>query len=298
MVGENMNAFLETVKENAEKLVLSLRWNDFLDIFFVALVLYYCIRLFRQTRATHLVKGFIFLGVGYLIVSALNMTTSSFLFSRLFNDIVIVIILLFQPEFRHAIESFGRGDFKKITIFSRGSSIEREEKRASVSAVVKAANEMSDAKIGALIVFEGKSPLGEIISTGSEIDAKISVPIVENIFFPKSPLHDGAMIIRDNRICAAGCILPLTQSALSRELGTRHRAAVGMSEASDALVLVVSEETGAISVAHSGFLRRDLSLGELLETLTDFVVGDEEEKGEKKKSERKKEKRRKNNEED
>ena len=298
MVGENMNAFLETVKENAEKLVLSLRWNDFLDIFFVALVLYYCIKLFRQTRATHLVKGFIFLGVGYLIVSALNMTTSSFLFSRLFNDIVIVIILLFQPEFRHAIESFGRGDFKKITIFSRGSSIEREEKRASVSAVVKAANEMSDAKIGALIVFEGKSPLGEIISTGSEIDAKISVPIVENIFFPKSPLHDGAMIIRDNRICAAGCILPLTQSALSRELGTRHRAAVGMSEASDALVLVVSEETGAISVAHSGFLRRDLSLGELLETLTDFVVGDEEEKGEKKKSERKKEKRRKNNEED
>lgn len=293
-----MNAFLETVKENAEKLVLSLRWNDFLDIFFVALVLYYCIKLFRQTRATHLVKGFIFLGVGYLIVSALNMTTSSFLFSRLFNDIVIVIILLFQPEFRHAIESFGRGDFKKITIFSRGSSIEREEKRASVSAVVKAANEMSDAKIGALIVFEGKSPLGEIISTGSEIDAKISVPIVENIFFPKSPLHDGAMIIRDNRICAAGCILPLTQSALSRELGTRHRAAVGMSEASDALVLVVSEETGAISVAHSGFLRRDLSLGELLETLTDFVVGDEEEKGEKKKSERKKEKRRKNNEED
>lgn len=293
-----MNAFLETVKENTEKLVLSLRWNDFLDIFFVALVLYYCIKLFRQTRATHLVKGFIFLGVGYLIVSALNMTTSSFLFSRLFNDIVIVIILLFQPEFRHAIESFGRGDFKKITIFSRGSSIEREEKRASVSAVVKAANEMSDAKIGALIVFEGKSPLGEIISTGSEIDAKISVPIVENIFFPKSPLHDGAMIIRDNRICAAGCILPLTQSALSRELGTRHRAAVGMSEASDALVLVVSEETGAISVARSGFLRRDLSLGELLETLTDFVVGDEEEKGEKKKSERKKEKRRKNNEED
>ncbi len=293
-----MNAFLETVRENAEKLVLSLRWNDFLDIFFVALVLYYCIKLFRQTRATHLVKGFIFLGVGYLIVSALNMTTSSFLFSRLFNDIVIVVILLFQPEFRHAIESFGRGDFKKITIFSRGSSIEREEKRASVSAVVKAANEMSDAKIGALIVFEGKSPLGEIISTGSEIDAKISVPIVENIFFPKSPLHDGAMIIRDNRICAAGCILPLTQSALSRELGTRHRAAVGMSEASDALVVVVSEETGAISVAHSGILRRGLSLGELLETLTDFVVGDEEEKAEKKKSERKKEKRRKNDEKD
>ena len=280
--------FFNAVRENAVKLVSSLRWNDFLDIFAVALVLYYCIRLFRQTRATHLVKGFIFLGVGYLIVSALNMSTASFLFSRLFNDIVIVIILLFQPEFRHAIESFGRGDFKKITIFSRGSSIEREENRAAVSAIVKAASNMSESKTGALIVFEGKSPLGEIISTGSEIDAKISVPIIENIFYPKSPLHDGAMIIRDNRICAAGCILPLTQSALSRELGTRHRAAVGMSEASDALVLVVSEETGAISVARGGTLKRKLTNGELLEMLSEFVIGSEEEKPAKIKNRRRK----------
>ncbi len=293
LVGENMNAFFDAVKENAVKLISSLRWNDFLDIFAVALLLYYCIKLFRQTRATHLVKGFIFLGVGYLIVSALNMSTTSFLFSRLFNDIVIVIILLFQPEFRHAIESFGRGDFKKFTFFSRGSSIEREEKRAAVSAIVKAASNMSESKTGALIVFEGKSPLGEIISTGSEIDAKISVPIIENIFYPKSPLHDGAMIIRDNRICAAGCILPLTQNALSRELGTRHRAAVGMSEASDALVLVVSEETGDISVACAGSLRRKLTNGELLELLSDFLIGDDDEKPSKKKS-----KRRKNDEKD
>lgn len=283
-----MNAFFDAVKENAVKLISSLRWNDFLDIFAVALVLYYCIKLFRQTRATHLVKGFIFLGVGYLIVSALNMSTSSFLFSRLFNDIVIVIILLFQPEFRHAIESFGRGDFKKFTFFSRGPSIEREEKRAAVSAIVKAASNMSESKTGALIVFEGKSPLGEIISTGSEIDAKISVPIIENIFYPKSPLHDGAMIIRDNRICAAACILPLTQNALSRELGTRHRAAVGMSEASDALVLVVSEETGAISVAQGGVLKRKLTNGELLEILSQFVIGTDEDKPSKKKSRRRK----------
>lgn len=273
-----MNDFILAVKENAVKLVSSLRWNDFLDIFVVALVLYYCIKLFRQTRATHLVKGFIFLALGYLIVSALNMTASSYLFSRLFNDIVIVIILLFQPEFRHAIESFGRGDFKKVTFFSRSSSIEREEKRASVSSVVKAASNMSETKTGALIVFEGKSPLGEIIATGSEIDAKISVPIIENIFYPKSPLHDGAMIIRDNRICAAGCILPLTQNKLSRELGTRHRAAVGMSENSDALVVVVSEETGAVSAAHAGVLKRGLTNGELLEMLSDFLIGSEEEK--------------------
>ena len=273
-----MNDFIIAAKENAVKLVSSLRWNDFLDIFVVALALYYCIRLFRQTRATHLVKGFIFLAVCYLVVSALNMTASSYLFSRLFNDIVIVVILLFQPEFRHAIESFGRGDFRKVTIFSRSSSIEREEKRAAVSAVVKAVSNMSEAKIGALIVFEGKSPLGEIVATGSEIDAKISVPIIENIFYPKSPLHDGAMIIRDNRICAAGCILPLTQNRLSRELGTRHRAAVGMSENSDALVIVVSEETGAVSAARSGVLKRGLTNGELLEMLSDFAVGSEEEK--------------------
>lgn len=288
-----MNAFFNAVKENTVKLVLSLKWNDFLDIFAVALLLYYCIKLFRQTRATHLVKGFIFLGVGYLIVSALNMSTASFLFSRIFNDIVIVVILLFQPEFRHAIESFGRGDFKKFTFFSRGSSIEREEKRATVSSIIKAASNMSESKTGALIVFEDKSPLGEIISTGSEIDAKISAPIIENIFYPKSPLHDGAMIIRDNRVCAAGCILPLTQNKLSRELGTRHRAAVGMSEASDALVLVVSEETGDISVARAGNLKRKLTNGELLEILSDFLIGDDNEKPSKKKS-----KRRKNDEKD
>lgn len=283
-----MYEFFNTVKENAEKLLLSFRWNDAIDIIVVAFILYYCIKLFRQTRATHLVKGFVFLSAGYIIVSALDMSTSSYLFSRLFNDIVIVVILLFQPEFRHAIESFGRGDFKKFTIFSRDSSLEREQKHAAVSAICKAVANMSETKTGALIVFEGKSPLGEIISTGSEIDAKISVPIIENIFYPKSPLHDGAMVIRDWRVCSAGCILPLTQSALSRDLGTRHRAAVGISESTDAMAVVVSEETGAISVANAGRLRRGISNGELLETLSDLLIGDEDEKPEKKKSKRRK----------
>lgn len=283
-----MYELFNTVKENAEKLLLSFRWNDAIDIIVVAFILYYCIKLFRQTRATHLVKGFVFLSAGYIIVSALNMSTSSYLFSRLFNDIVIVVILLFQPEFRHAIESFGRGDFKKFTIFSRDSSLEREQKHAAVSAICKAVANMSETKTGALIVFEGKSPLGEIISTGSEIDAKISVPIIENIFYPKSPLHDGAMVIRDWRVCSAGCILPLTQSALSRDLGTRHRAAVGISESTDAMAVVVSEETGAISVANAGRLRRGISNGELLETLSDLLIGNEDEKPEKKKSKRRK----------
>ena len=179
-----MNDFILAVKENAVKLVSSLRWNDILDIFVVALVLYYCIKLFRQTRATHLVKGFIFLALGYLVVSALNMTASSYLFSRLFNDIVIVIILLFQPEFRHAIESFGRGDFKKVTFFSRSSSIEREEKRASVSAVVKAASNMSETKTGALIVFEGKSRLERLLQPEARLTQKFPFRLLKIFFIP------------------------------------------------------------------------------------------------------------------
>ncbi len=271
-----MTAFFHWVGENFMKLVSMVHWYDILDIVLVALVFYYCIRLFTRTRSIHLVRGFVFLGLFYFIVSALNMSTTSFLFSRLFSDIVLVIVLLFQPEFRRAIESFGRGDFTKFTLFSRYSSLMREETQQSISALVKAAVNMSDSKVGALIVLEGKSPLGEIIATGSEIDAKISEPLVENIFYPKSPLHDGAMVIRNNRVKAAGCILPLTQNDLSRELGTRHRAAVGMSEASDALIIVVSEETGAISVAQGGTLRQRLTSGDLLESLNTFLISDDE----------------------
>ena len=271
-----MAAFFHLIGENIMKIVSTIHWYDILDIVVVALVFYYCIKLFTRTRAIHLVRGFVFLGLVYFVVSALNMSTSSFLFSRLFSDIVLVIVLLFQPEFRHAIESFGRGDFAKFNLFSSYSSLMREETQQSISALVKAVMTMSDGKVGALIVLEGKSPLGEIIATGSEIDAKISEPIVENIFYPKSPLHDGAMVIRNNRITAAGCILPLTQNELSRELGTRHRAAVGMSEVSDALVIVVSEETGAVSVAQNAALKRGLASGELLELLNAFLFSDEE----------------------
>ena len=283
-----MAEFIGILKDGIMKLISSVQWYDILDIIVVALVLYYCIKLFRQTRAIHLVRGFVLLGLIYLLVSALNMSTSSFLFSRLFSDIVLLVVLLFQPEFRHAIESFGRGDFKKFTLFSRDSSILREELQAGISGIVKAATNMSDSKTGALIVVEGKSPLGEIIATGSEIDAKISVPIIENIFFPKSPLHDGAMIIRNNRVCAAGCILPLTQNEISRELGTRHRAGVGISEHSDALVIIVSEETGSISAAKDGVLFRNITSGELYEKLNAFLISDEDEKAGSVKSHRRK----------
>ncbi len=271
-----MTVFFENIFSGIMRLVRSVEWYDLIDIMLVALSLYYCIRLLRKTRAFNLVKGIVLMGVIYLVVSTLNMSASSYLFSQLFGDIVLVVILLFQPEIRHAIESFGRGDFKKsLSFLSRSNTASDDELRSSVSAISKAVSNMSEQRVGALIVIENSIHLDEIISSGSRVDSAVTSPLLENIFFPKAPLHDGAVVIRENRIYAAGCILPLTQSELSLELGTRHRAAVGMSENSDALIIVVSEETGAISVAQGGNLERNISLGELLSVLTDFLVSED-----------------------
>lgn len=277
-----MTDFFDKIVDGTMKLIMSIQWYDIVDIALVAFAVYYCIKLVRQTRAFHLVKGIVFMGVVYFIVSSLNMSAASYLFSHIFGDIVIVMILLFQPEIRHAIESFGRGDFRKITpSFLKSSNLMDDEMRTCASNIAKAAANMSEKKIGALIVLEGKTLLGEIISTGSFVDSSVTSAVIENIFFPKAPLHDGAMIIRDGRIHSAGCILPLTQAEISKELGTRHRAAMGVSEHSDALVVVVSEETGAISVAKGGVLKRNLTLGELLEMLNSFLLVPEEQEKQK-----------------
>ena len=273
--GVSVGDFFNSVFQNAMKLISSMRLNDAFDIVVVTLMLYFVIKLFRQTRAIHLVKGLVLLGVIYFIVSALDLSTSSYLFSLFFRDIVIILVLLFQNEIRHAIEVFGRGDFKRFSLFSsKNSDATIEELRAAAGYVSKAVSNMSEKRVGALIVFEGKSPLGEIVSTGTSVDSSITVPMIENIFYPKAPLHDGAMVIIDNRIHSAGCILPLTQNELSRDLGTRHRAAVGISEVSDALVVVVSEETGKVSVAYKSVLERDVSQGELLEKISAFLISD------------------------
>lgn len=274
-----MVAFFKVIGETLIKLASSVHWYDILDIAVVALIIYYCIKLFRQTRAIHLLRGVFFVVIIYLLVNALNMSTMIFLFNHLLSNIVIVIVLLFQPELRHAIESFGRRrDFKKLSLFMRESDLQREAFQGAISSIVMACMNMSENHVGALIVLENKTPLADIIVTGSEIDAKVSVPLIENIFYPKSPLHDGAMIVREARVCAAGCILPLTENEVSRELGTRHRAAVGMSETSDAMVIVVSEETGAVSVAKDGKLNRNLTSGQLLESLNAFMLPKEDEK--------------------
>ncbi|MBR7133077.1 MAG: diadenylate cyclase CdaA [Clostridia bacterium] len=227
---------------------------DIIDILLMAFVIYKAIGFLRESRAGQLVKGLIILFVMYVVAKWWELATVSWILSKVVDSAIIAAAVIFQPELRRILEKVGR------TNFARGQIFEQDEDRLSrcIDNVTKAAGAMQEKKIGALIVFERKSQLGEIINTGTVVDAEASVSIINNIFFPKSPLHDGAMIIRDGKIFAAGCILPLTQREdLSLQLGTRHRAAIGMTENSDAVVLVVSEETGTISIALNGQITRN-----------------------------------------
>ena len=247
---------------------------DFLDIIMVTFVIYICIRILRETRALQLIKGLLYLAVIYGIVNLLGMEASSFLFKSIFSNILIIVVILFGPEIRHILEQVGHGATAKSlkTIIHPGVAVELAEISDSIEAICKACSDMSDQKIGALICFENDTLLGDVIDTGTQINAKASKELVENIFFPKSPLHDGAMVVRNGKIYAAGCILPLTKKTVSSALGTRHRAGIGLSEQSDAIIVIVSEENGAISVARGGVLQRDISDGDLRDILmTAFV---------------------------
>lgn len=262
-----MQEFFSGVFGNIVSLFSAFTVFDFLDICLVAFIVYNAIKFMRQTRAFQLVKGVVLLLVIYFVIRALDMQASTYFMSRLFDDVVLVALVLFHPEIRHVLESVGRRKFN----FNKDAR-KQEKISETITTVSRACSELSDKKVGALIVFEKDSILGEIINTGSRVDAVVSEEMIGNIFYPKAPLHDGAIVISDNRIVSAGCILPLTQSALSSELGTRHRAAVGMSEQGDAIVVVVSEETGAISLASHGMLRRNISPGELREQLMNYFI--------------------------
>lgn len=243
---------------------------DFFDIVMVAILIYICIRIIRETRAILLAKGLIYLAIVYGIVNLIGMEASSFILKSIFSNILIILVILFSPEIRHILEQVGHGATAKSikAIIHPGVAVELAEINDAIGAVCRACSDMSDNRIGALICFENNTMLGDVISTGTEIHAKVTKELVETIFFPKSPLHDGAMVIRDGEIYAAGCILPLTKKTVSSALGTRHRAGIGLSEESDALIVIVSEETGAISVVKNGVLDRDISAGDLRDVLT------------------------------
>ncbi len=234
--------------------ISNIRVFDIVDILLVALILYKAMEFLRETRSGQLVKGIAVLIIVYLLANWFKLAVMRWLLSVVVDSIIIVFAIIFQPEIRRILERVGQANFGKVKV------LDDESQRLSdcIEAVSKAAGVMQENKIGALIVFERKTQLGEIIDTGTVIDAVSSVSMVNNVFYPKSPLHDGALIIRGGRLYAAGCILPLTQSkGFSSHLGTRHRAAIGMTENSDAIVVVVSEETGNISVVSDGEMIRN-----------------------------------------
>ncbi len=262
--------------QQALGVISSFRFADVLDICLVAFVVYSIVKLVRETRAIQLFKGLILFAFIYVVITLLDMQASLYLFNSVASNAIICLIIVFAPEIRHALESVGRSSFSTIGLFNfdkNAKKVQDERINNMITEVCRSVSTMSEKKIGVLLVFEQKTLLGSIIETGTKVDAVITEELLGTIFFPKTPLHDGAAIVKGDRIAAAGCILPLTKNnALSKELGTRHRAAIGMSEESDAIILVVSEETGKISLVSNGKINRDISSGELREQLQNYLI--------------------------
>lgn len=245
---------------------------DILDILIVAYIIYRIMKLLKDTSAERLIKGIIILVGIMLLASMLHLTMISWLLQQALNVGLFAIVVVFQPELRRLLEQIGKGNFSRLIVPADAP----DEVESMITATVSACADMSRTKTGALIVFERRERLGEIISTGTMVDAAPSAELIKNIFFKNSPLHDGAMIVRAGRVCAAGCVLPLSgNQSLSRDLGTRHRAAVGMSESADSVLVVVSEETGSISVAIGGMLKRHLSPDMLRKLLENELIDSE-----------------------
>lgn len=251
---------------------------DFLDICLVAFLIYHGIKLIRETRAMQLAKGLLLLGIGYLVVYQMEMQSSAYIFRIVFQNIFIVLIVLFQQEIRQVIERVGKSRFSAISSFFRNGREDDSVVNSAVIEIAKAVQRMSDSHTGSLIVMEKDMLLGDVIKTGTSVDAFVSHELIGNIFFPNSPLHDGAAIVRNGRLLCAGCVLPLTKNdSISSDLGTRHRAALGMSEQSDAMVIVTSEETGVISIALKGKFTRNLTEAELREHMINYLIDNSDE---------------------
>ena len=241
---------------------------DVFDIFLLTIAVFLVIKLVKETRAGQLIKGISFYSLLYLVCSHYDMRAMTYIMEKLFNVGLIALCIVFQPELRRALEKLGRAN---VTMFSLGESGSDEAVRwhVAINAIAEACEELSATTTGALIVIERQTKLGEQVETGTIISARPSREILCNIFYPKTPLHDGAVIVRDGMLYAAACFLPKPQKEelINKKLGSRHRAAIGMSENSDAIVVVVSEETGTISIADDGSLQRGFTKEDLKEYL-------------------------------
>ena len=244
--------------------------SDIFDILLVAIVIYELILLTRQTRGSAVLKGLVLLLLIVGVSDLLGLTALNWMLMTIVNNGVVVLVILFQPELRKALEQMGRS---MMMMRDKKHSDDIDENSHIIAEIITCLTNLSRRRVGALIVFERKTGLQDVIETGISIDSQISSALLENIFEPNTPLHDGAVVIRGSRVMAAACILTLTEGqGISHELGTRHRAAIGVSETTDAVVLIVSEETGIISMARGGRLTRHLdpkSLREILEGMYD-----------------------------
>jgi len=248
------------------------------DITVVAFVLYQLLLLIRKTRAEQVLKGVVFLFFIYFVTKGLRLNTIAWILENTINFGITAVVIVFHPEIRRALEQIGRGRF-----FERSLLLGDDKDRhfqSIVDGIADAVANMSKTRTGALIVVEKQTGINEIIETGVKIDARLTRELLENIFVPNTPLHDGAVVIRGDRIAAAGCFLPLTENPnLSKQLGTRHRAALGITESSDALAIIVSEETGVISMAQNGKLTRYLDMDGLKSVLRSIYYKDTNDNG-------------------
>ncbi|WP_294369306.1 diadenylate cyclase CdaA [uncultured Clostridium sp.] len=231
----------------------SMSFTAIIDILVVAFIFYKGYMLIKETRAEQLLKGIAFIIILIPISAILNLSMLYFILSKTLTIGIISVVIIFQPEIRRALEHLGRSAFE-----DKHGFVDKEQRNIYVNEIVNAVSNLADSKTGALIAIEQGTGLGEIISSGTIIEAKITSNLLENIFVVNTPLHDGATIIGKDKILAAGCVLPLTNNKeINKKLGTRHRAGIGLSEISDALVIIVSEETGTISLAINGRLTRN-----------------------------------------
>lgn len=268
-----MGNFWTTLRNMGWNLTHRLGIVEVLDIIIVAIIIYELFLLTRHTRGSALLKGLFLILIIVVLSNLLGLVSLNWLLTAVLQNGALVLVILFQPELRKALERMGSSRI----ISKKGRRTNSDlEKDIIVSEIMQTVNDLSRRKVGALIVFEQKTGLQDVIETGTMLEADISAPLLENIFEPNTPLHDGAVVIRGDQIIAAACILPLTEaSGMSRELGTRHRAGVGISENTDAIVIIVSEETGIVSVARDGGLRRSMNNDSLRKLLNEIYSEDE-----------------------
>lgn len=270
-----MVAYLTDIWDNIKSVISYITLIDIFDIIFLSVIMFFCIKLMRETRAEQLIKGIVFLSVLLFFLQQLQFKVMGIIAQTFFNIGLLAIIVMFQPELRRILERVGRTKMsKRIPFLDAASDEENKKNTLVINSIVKACENLSRSMTGALIVIERQTKLGEQIETGTLIIAVPSAELFGNIFVPNTPLHDGAVIIRDGLIHAAACYLPkpAKEELVPKELGTRHRAAIGISEVSDAIVIVVSEETGVISVAEDGNLTRNFSGVTLRKYLTEQLI--------------------------